>query len=306
MTNLTYPDSFWYTLNNVYYWPYRGRDFSSDLSYPLERGAYRYFRYNIQKKYAGDLEKKAAAACIRVSGMSCYEIGDGTRMFCEGFLEPECEGVTLGHLVQYLYPSEIEVCTESIWALEEAISDLDDFLNLEYPEVKPVTLAGPDEKLLTKNYYAVAAFYKGRRPTTLYRAPVAAEADALLSSQGMGFYQPYPSTSTTSIAFVLYTAERKPTPRELADLLMADYVAVNLNPLDADEQRVLHDYDAGANFPAAITRFFQASGKGASDIADILAAIAKNMKYAAYAGLGLATIYAGFQVYKITKEKGNA
>lgn len=302
MADLTYPDSFWYTLNNVYYWPYRGWDTASSLEYKLSRGDYRYFRYNVSKKWAGDAEKKAAAACIRLNGMACYETEDGNSYFCEGFLEPKCEGVTLGHLVKYLLPSQIEVATESVWGLEEALSDLDDFLSLDYHNIHPVTLAGADDKLLKDSYYPMAAFYKGRKPATLYRPPTAAEAQSLLSAQGMGFYQPYPTTDPVAISFVLYTANQTPTARELSDILMADYVAVNLNPLDADEQESLQSYDAGGNLPAATTRFFEAVGKGTSEVVDIPTALFDNLKYVAYAGIGLATAYVGFQLYQAMKE----
>ena len=269
---------------------------------PLPRGEYRYFRYNILKKYAQDTVKVAAAACIRVNGLNCYEVAGGDMYLCEGFLEPQCTGVNLGHLIQYLHPYSIEVATESVWGLEETISDLDDFLSLDYHNIQPVALAGPDDKLLAENYYPIAAFYKGRRPTTLYRPPTAAEANQLLSSQGMGFYQPYQDRDPVAISFVLFTANQTPTPRELSDLLMADYVAVNLNPLDADDQRALQAYDAGQNVPDTVTRFFESAGRGTADVLDISAAILANLRYVAYAGIGLATAYAAFQVYKFSQE----
>jgi hypothetical protein len=302
MANLIYPDSLWYTLQNVYYWPYRGWEMYSSPQTKLPRGEYRYFRYNILKKYAGDAEKQAAAACIRLNGRNCYEVADGDMYLCEGFLEPKCEGVNLGHLIEYLHPYAIEVATESVWGLEESIADLDDFLSFDYHHIHPVTLAGADTKLLKESFYPVAAFYKGRRPTTLYRPPLASEANQLLESQGMGFYQPYLDRDPVALSFVLYTADKTPTPRELSDLLMADYVAVNLNPLDADEQRALHAYDAGKNVPAAVTRFFESAGRGTADVLDISSTLLANLKYVAYAGIGLATAYAAFQVYKFSQE----
>jgi len=299
---LTYPDSIWYTFNNVYYWPYRGWETVSDPNYTLERGEYRYFRYNVAKKWGSEPVRKAAAACIRLNGLNCYEVNDGESYFCEGFLEPQCEGVTLGHLIQYLTPMGIEVATTTVFGLEETLNDLDDFLSLDYHAIHPVTLAGPDDHLLPDNYYPVSAFYKGRKPTTLYRAPTAAEAQALLLAKGMDFYQPYRVQDPIAIPFVLYTANQDVTPRQLADILLADYVAVNLNPLDKDEQRALQAYDRGASLPAAVVRLFTAAGKGTADVVDIPAALLENLKYVAYAGIAAATVYAGVQVYKAVKE----
>jgi hypothetical protein len=268
----------------------------------LPRGEYRYFRYNVLKKYAGDAKKQAAAACIRLNGRICYEVSGGDAYFCEGFLEPKCEGVYLSHLINTIHPMSIEVATQSVWGLEEMVNDIDDFLSFDYHAIHPVALAKADEKLLQGNYYPIAAFYKGRRDTTLYRPPTASEAELLLQPHGMGFYQPYPTKDPVAIAFVLYTGEQNPTPRQLADMLLADYVAVNLNPLDPDEQKALQDYDAGANLPDVISRFFEATGRGAADITALPIALLENLKYVSYAGIGLATAYVAFQVYKYTQE----
>lgn len=305
MTSLTYPDSLWYTVNNVYYWPYRGWDATGDPSYPMGRGDYRYFRYNVAagKPWSFDPNKRAATACIRLRGMSCYEVADGNSYFCEGFLEPECDGVTLNNLINVLYPTAIEVATESIWGVEEAISNLDDFLNFGYPEINPVTLAGPDDHLIADSYYPIAAFYKGKSQNTLYRSPTPAEAQSLLAVKGMGFYQPYPTMDPTAISFVLYTANQTPTPRELQKILLADYVAVNLNPLDSDEQRALQEYDAGANSLDSVTRLFTATGQGVSGTLGLASTILENLKYIALVGLGVATVYAGAQIYGAARNR---
>jgi hypothetical protein len=115
-----------------------------------------------------------------------------------------------------------------------------------------------------------------------------------------------------AIPFVLYTANQTPTPRHLADILLADYVAVNLNPLDPDEQRALQRYDAGENFPAAVTRFFETTGRGTSNILDLVTSLVEGVgggakaaaPYANYilaAGVLGVGLYYGSKVYKNLK-----
>jgi hypothetical protein len=299
---MTPPDSLWHTVNAVYFWPFRGWEMFMHPQTILEKGEYRYFRFVVPEKYAdGDrIHSALSSACVLMNGGACYE--DGDNYYCEGFLEPQCDGVTIGRIQDYLKASQIEIAKDGVGFLQELTTDLDDFLSMKSGSVVPTELAQADEQLLSGNYYAVAASYYGNRPGSLSAPLTAVAAKKTLDGQGMGFYQPYPDMDPIILSFILYTGANAPTPRDLNNLLKADYTAVNRLPLDKEEQESLWKYDAGKNIPDAIVHFFE---NLPPDPDDDDGPLTTRFKWFLIGGASLIALYGGLKVRQYWNSKGS-
>ncbi len=295
---LVYPEwSFQYSVHAVYYWPYRDDQVTSDRGYRLRRGEHRYFRYNVSSANLHDVVQQAGAAGVWARNVTCYEVPGGH--LCEGFLEPKYEGVTLGALAEKLFATALEVSLHPAGFVEEAIMDLDDYLTMDYHTLHPVQIAAETDILYPGQYYPATAQYRGVKPGTLSQAPPPDVVAEILRNKKMGFYQPYGDVSKDSVTFILRVGPTATTPKQLAELLNADAVVVNLQTLSKASQDLLRNEYDGATPTEKLIRFFDTAADKAQKALDTTVTV---LKYTAITAAVLGIAWLGLKAYPDVKE----
>ena len=117
----------------------------------------------------------------------------------------------------------------------------------------------------------------------------------------MGFYQPYKVVEPHSVTFILQTGDEITTPKDLAALLKADAVLVNLQTLDRQSQDLLAfgGRYSGETPMTKVVQFFGGAADAAPKAFDQFLEI---LKYTALGAAVLGAVWLGLKAYPFAQE----